>query len=172
MPNKSLARKNRHYRRLRWLYDFLTMPVALVFLTNSLKVDPVYNMNWSKRIRLGFRFWCNTQKMISGTSWRAHLAMAMKLLETPASLEGDVVECGCYKGGATVNLSLACAKVGRKLKVYDSFEGLPPPAMGDHTAQSAFRHGYIPGVFKGSLDEVSANVRKYGNIDFCSFYKG
>lgn len=173
MPDrKRLARKNRRYRRLRWWYDFLTMPLALIFLTNSLKVDPAYGMNWRRRICLGFLFWRNTQRMISGTSWRAHLTMAMKLLETPAGMKGDVVECGCYKGGATVNLSLACAAVGRKLKVYDSFEGLPPPVAGDHAAQTAFRDGYIPGVFKGSLEEVGANIRRYGNIDVCRFHKG
>src|SRR5690625_4702514 len=127
---KTLAQRNRRYRRMRWWYDFLTMPMALVFMTNSLKVDRKYGMNWPRRMWLGFRFWRNEQRMTTGTSWRAHLAMAMRLLETPASMKGDVVECGCYKGGATVNLSLACAAVGRKLRVYDSFEGLPPPARG------------------------------------------
>lgn len=169
---RTLARRNRRYRRLRWWYDFLTLPIALVFMTNSLKVDRKYGMNWPRRMWLGFRFWRNEQKMITGTSWRAHLAMAMRLLETPASMKGNVVECGCYKGGATVNLSLACAAVGRELRVYDSFEGLPPPTKGDHVAERAFKDGFIPRVFKGGLEEVGCNVRKYGNINVCRFHKG
>ena len=40
-------------------------------------------------------------------------------------MEGVVVECGCFLGGSTANLSLVCEVVGRELIVYDSFEGLP-----------------------------------------------
>jgi len=64
--------------------------------------------------------------------------IAMKLLELPIDMQGDVVECGCWKGGATVNLSLICKITGRKLKVYDSFEGLPPPVAGDFIAEKTF----------------------------------
>ena len=53
--------------------------------------------------------------------------MAVKLLEIPPEVEGVVVECGCYLGGSTANLSLVCEIVGRELMVYDSFEGLPDP---------------------------------------------
>lgn len=98
--------------------------------------------------------------------------MAMKLLETSPDLPGDIVECGCFKGGATVNLSLIAAITGRKLKVYDSFEGLPPPEEGDPVAQHSFRNGFIPGILRGTLDEVRGNVSKYGDISVCEFYKG
>ena len=98
--------------------------------------------------------------------------MAMRLLETPPTVVGDVVECGCWKGAATINLSLIAAITGRKLKVYDSFEGLPPPLEGDPHALRAFRNGYIPGVLSGSVEEVSANVRQYGAIEVCEFHKG
>jgi hypothetical protein len=121
---------------------------------------------------LGYRFFRNYSKLRSGTSWRAHLVMAMKLLEIPPDVQGAVVECGCWKGGATVNLSLICRITGRKLKVYDSFEGLPPPAPGDTVAERAFQHGFMPGILCGTLDEVTANVRRYGAIEVCSFHKG
>lgn len=160
------------YRLFRRFWDVITMPAALVLLTHSHRVDPGYAMPWHRRIRMGFRFWRNSLRIQAGTSWRAHLVMAMKLLETSQSTQGDVVECGCWKGGATVNLSLAAALTGRRLLVYDSFEGLPPPTPGDPVAQASFRDGYVAGVFAGSLEEVSDNVRRLGAIEVCSFHKG
>jgi O-methyltransferase len=98
--------------------------------------------------------------------------MAMKLLEIAPDVPGSVVECGCWKGGATVNLSLICEITGRKLKVYDSFEGLPAPKSGDAVAERTFKNGFIPGIFCGSLEEVTDNVRRYGALDSCQFYQG
>ena len=129
-------------------------------------------MTWPKRIALGIRFWRNHARVTTGTSWRAHLVMAMKLLEIPPQVSGAVVECGCWKGGSTVNLSLICQITGRQLKVYDSFEGLPPPTSGDVIAERAFKDGFVPGAFSGSLEEVTGNVRKYGAVDVCEFYQG
>jgi hypothetical protein len=155
---KKWARRRPSPKFWRDFYDVCTMPAAVFYLTYSRNVHPAYKASWFRRMRLGFRFFRNYYRITSGTSWRAHLAMAMRLLETPPSVKGDVVECGCWKGGATVNLSLACALVNRRLRVYDSFEGLPAPKEGDHVAQSAFRKGFLPHVFKGSQEEVAANV--------------
>jgi O-methyltransferase len=157
---------------VRLSYNFLTTPLAIIFLTFSTKVHPQYQVSWLKRMGLGYRFWRNFSKVTSGTSWRAHLVMAMKLLETSPDVKGVVVECGCWKGGATVNLSLACAITGRTLKVYDSFEGLPAPVKGDPVAERSFKDGFIPGVFGGSLEEVTSHVRQYGAIECCEFYQG
>lgn len=157
---------------LRVSFGFLTSPLAIIFLTYSYKVKATYGMTWNKRIMLGFRFWRNHSKMTSGTSWRAHLLMAMRLLEVPRDTKGSVVECGCWKGGATVNLSLICKITGRKLIVYDSFEGLPPPAAGDPLAARTFENGFVPGAFGGSLEEVTEAVRRFGDIEVCTFRKG
>lgn len=168
------AQKSRDWLAVsvRKAYEFLSSPLAILFLTHSKKVHPGYGMTWRRRMWLGIRFWRNHAKVTSGTSWRAHLIMAMKLLEIPPNREGAVVECGCWKGGATVNLSLICKITGRKLKVYDSFEGLPPPVAGDVIAERTFKKGFIPGVFGGTLQEVTDNVRNLGAIDVCEFHKG
>ena len=93
--------------------------------------------------------------------------MAVKLLEIPPEVEGVVVECGCYLGGSTANLSLACEIAGRELIVYDSFEGLPSPDPGD-------RYGIArPRAFcKADLDRCKENVQRHGAIDRCTFVKG
>ena len=170
MKNKKL--ENLLAKIVKTLYQGLTGPFVIVFLTHSRKVRPVYGMTWPRRIRLGFRFWWNHSRVTCGTSWRAHLLMAMKLLESSPQVPGAVVECGCWKGGSTVNLSLICRITGRTLKVYDSFEGLPPPVKGDVIAERAFKNGFVPGAFSGSLQEVTNNVQKYGALEVCEFHKG
>src|SRR6266567_2092263 len=51
------------------------------------------------------------------------LHMANYLLRS--TIEGDLVECGCYLGGSSAKLSLVAAALGRRLWVCDSFQGLP-----------------------------------------------
>jgi len=109
----------------------------------------------------------NNIRIQSGTTYKVHLAMALKILETPPEILGDIVECGTWKGGSAANLSLVCRIVGRRLKIYDSFEGLPEGKPGDRHAK-----GYKKGEYLGTLDEVKRNIAKYGAIECCEFIKG
>src|SRR5688572_27691600 len=112
-------------------------------------IHPAYRMSWRKKFKLAYRLYRNTMQVRTGTSYKAHLAMAAKLLEIPPEVEGAVVECGCWLGGSTVNLSIICDLVGRDLIVYDSFEGLPPAEEGDKYATEA-----TPGLLRGDLERV------------------
>ncbi len=105
----------------------------------------------------------------SGSNYRAHLAMALKVFEMPPADEmpGDVVECGTWKGASASNLSIVCRMVGRKLIVCDSFEGLPQPLAG--TPDANF---YKKGDYEGALEEVHRNILKCGEISVCEFVKG
>jgi hypothetical protein len=109
----------------------------------------------------------NTRRIQSLTSYKAHLAMAVKLLEIPPDVEGVVVECGCYLGGSTANLSLACKIAGRDLIVYDSFEGLPAADPKDK-----YGNPMTEGFLHADLERVKENVRRYGAIEQCTFVKG
>lgn len=153
--------------RARQLYEAVSLPVITLFVLGSLRIHKSYGMTWPRRFRLAYRMYRNTKRVTTGMSYRAHLAMAVKLLEIPPNVEGAVVECGSYKGGTTANLSLVCDIVGRELIVYDSFEGLPPAQPGDKTADPKSQ-----GLFRGDLEEVQANVRRAGAIDRCTFRKG
>ena len=153
-------------RRIRSAWAALTLPAAVIFLFHH-RVHPGYELSWPARMKLALRMYRNTQRVFTGTSYKAHLAMAAKLLEMPPGSEGDVVECGCFRGGSTANLSLVCRIVGRRLIVFDSFEGLPAPTPGDRYANDR-----TEGFLKAGLDEVRANVEKYGAIEVCEFRKG
>jgi hypothetical protein len=144
-----------------------TLPMTVWFLFTNRNIHPGYGMTWPRLFRLAFRLHRNTTKVFTGTSYRAHLLMLAKLLEIPREVEGVVVECGCFLGGSTANISLICQAVGRQLIVYDSFEGLPEGDENDRFATAA-----AAGHLRGALDDVKANVAALGVIDVCEFRKG
>lgn len=148
------------FEAVSWLH-------VTVFLLYGLKIHPSYGLTWRKRIALARRMRRNTARVETGLNYRGHLAIAAKVFAIPPSVDGVIVEAGCWKGGTTVNLSLIAQAVGRSLIVYDSFEGLPPPVEGDHWASEM-----SAGAFKGELEEVRANVERYGAIEVCEFRKG
>jgi len=111
----------------------------------------------------------------SASNFLYHLIMAGKILRIPKDLPGDIIECGSFKGGSAVNLSRLAKMTGRRLHLFDSFEGLPAPAEGDreHLVLSELRfHTYQGGAYAGSLPEVRENVRKYGVLGVCEFHQG
>lgn len=161
------ARRRGFYDQLRKLNLAISLPRTVVFLFAGAHIDPAYKVGWGRRLWLALRMYANTLRVPTGTSYKAHLAMATKLLEIPPSVEGVVVECGCFQGGSTANLSLACELTGRRLIAYDSFEGLPPPVPGDIYATERTH-----GAFRGDLETVRANVTRLGVIECCEFRKG
>jgi hypothetical protein len=161
------ARERKVMRTIRSAYDVLSLPALVVFLLSSRRIDPAYRMSWRRRARLVWRMYRNTTAIETGTSLRAHVAMAAAVLEVPASVQGVLVECGCWRGGTSANLSLVAAATGRTLIVYDSFEGLPPPTKGDRWA-----HSLGTGAYRGDLETVRENIAAHGVIDVCELRKG
>ena len=148
------------------IYHALSVPISIFFILNSKSIHKSYQMSLLKKFKLGSKMFLNNMR-ISGISYKAVLAMALKILETPPDISGDVIECGTWKGGSAVNLSLICRIVGRKLRIYDSFEGLPEGELDDREAIH-----YKKGDYLGTLDEVQSNIKRYGAIECCEFVKG
>lgn len=155
------------HRFILTAYYVLTVPVAIYFILASNRIHPDHKLGFFRKYSLGTRMFLNKLRIPTGTSYKTHLAMALKIFEAAPDTEGIVLECGTWKGGSAANLSLACKIAGRKLHIYDSFEGLPEGVEGDREAP-----GYKAGDYAGSLDEVKANITKYGDIDSCVFVKG
>jgi len=152
---------------LHYAYHALSTPLSTACLLSSRKIDPAYGMSPAKKQWLGARMMLNNIRIRSGTIYKLHLAMALKLLEMSPGVKGDIVECGSWKGGSAANLSLVAKLTGRRLKIFDSFQGLPPPREDDREA-----HLYKAGDYSGSLAEVKENIRKYGAIECCDFIPG
>jgi hypothetical protein len=153
--------------RIRSMHRLLTLPLAVVFLFSNPRIHPSYRMTRRRALALAIRMYRNTRRVFTGTSYKAHLAMAAKLLEIPPDVEGVVVECGCFLGGSTANLSLACEIAGRELVVYDSFAGLPAADPRDRHAKAS-----AEGALRAELDQVRATVAELGAVEQCTFVKG
>jgi O-methyltransferase len=70
---------------------------------------------------------------------------------------GDLVEVGCNKGQSSTLIQKIIDEFDptRRLHVYDSFEGLPPPVAADGAA-------YVAGQMKTTRDALVENFRRYG----------
>lgn len=153
--------------RLQRLWELVTLPATILYLFLDPLIDPAYGLTWARKLRLALRMLRTTRGVSTLTSYKAHLAMAVKLLEVPHDTDGVVVECGCFLGGSTANLSLVCDIVGRQLIAYDSFEGLPAPKGNDKYARPE-----VTGGLRAHLETVQSNVRRYGAIGRVAFRKG
>jgi O-methyltransferase len=80
---------------------------------------------------------------------------------------GNVVEAGCFRGGSSAKFSIAAKRVGARLLVYDSFEGVEPMTEEEKKGTYDFS-----GQYACSMEDVKANVERYGEISVCSFHRG
>lgn len=154
------------YRSILKLYYVATVPIAIFFILNSAVIHPHYRITFFRKYRLGIKMFLNKLRIPTGTSYKAHLAMALKIFETPPDVDGCIVECGTWQGGSAANLSLVCKIAGRKLRIFDSFEGLPEGRAVDRQAV------YNTGDYCGSLEQVKRNIELYGAIEVCEFTQG
>jgi O-methyltransferase len=88
---------------------------------------------------------------------------------------GHFIETGVWRGGAAIYMLAvlrACGEESRHVWLADSFEGLPKPDP-KNTADSGDIHWKLNHVLAVSLEEVQANIRKYGLLnDRVHFLKG
>ena len=97
--------------------------------------------------------WKNDQVLESETE--KIIELAKKQLE----IDGDYVELGCYRGDTSLLLADLLKNTGKKLWVYDSFEGLPEKTANDESALGVdFKKGAL-GVTKR---EVKARFLRAG----------
>ncbi len=100
----------------------------------------------------------------AGWAGAALLPMAMALLALKrGGIEGDMLECGVFKGGTTACMSHVCAHLGIRLHAADSFAGLP------HGSADGY---YARGQFLGRYEEVVANVERFGRPEAVGYVKG
>ncbi|HEV2489262.1 MAG TPA: TylF/MycF/NovP-related O-methyltransferase [Candidatus Acidoferrales bacterium] len=94
------------------------------------------------------------------------------VLSLPRGMPGFIVECGCFKGGGTAKFSIVAKLTGRKLIVFDTFEGIPAHSENHGRNIWGGPIEFSIGDYYGSLEEVEASVRKFGEIETCEFVKG
>jgi Macrocin-O-methyltransferase (TylF) len=150
------------------------LPTLVAFVLDR-ETGGAHGIGRLAKLRLAWRFRRNARRVEMLTSWHEQLELAAAILRVRPAVAGDVVECGCYLGGCSVNLSLVCRMVGRRLVICDSFEGLPEPAPYDvaHASpHAAHTDVYYKGRFAASLEAVRANIERAGALEVCDFVVG
>lgn len=124
-------------------------------------------------------------KRLEGLDWpdRAHTMIGVSRMNNlhcaldrirQENIEGDFIETGVWRGGASIFISLYNSIYGmdRKVFVADSFEGLPPPNVEKYPADQGDSHHTIE-YLKVSLDAVKNNFEVYDALnDDVVFLKG
>jgi len=162
-------------RLVRSVGDPLFSAPTLVRFVLNPAVGREYGVGPLQKLRLVLRFARNMRRVETLSLLAEHVELADALLRLPRDLEGDVVEAGCYVGGSSVNLSIACALVGRRLLIYDSFEGLPEPAEYDRVhvnLENDWEDEYYAGRFAAGVETVRANIERCGAPEVCEYVKG
>ena len=108
----------------------------------------------------------------SATTFPEQLLLLSSILSLDPDAPGHVAEFGCYKGASSVVLSIAAKKTGRKLLVFDSFEGLPEPTETVRNVTTGNVLDYRKGMYSGSLMHVRGNIERLGEIAAVEFVKG
>jgi len=70
-------------------------------------------------------------------------------------IEGDVVECGVCMGGGSAIMAAGVTDIGRRVWLYDTFEGIPAPSQHDGAHAQNFT-----GHFVGSINSVREILQK------------
>jgi predicted O-methyltransferase YrrM len=86
-------------------------------------------------------------------------------------IAGEIVECGCAKGGSAALMALALRRHGsrRQVWLFDTFEGLPPPTLEDPDYEIAIS---FTGEFVGTLQEVEFLFKQHQLLAQVRFVKG
>lgn len=83
---------------------------------------------------------------------------------------GDLVECGVYAGSQVAAMALALLatqEMGRKVHLFDSFQGIDTPGPEDH---EFIAHGTKKGSAACSLDAVKQHMAEWGIPDSLLVY--
>ena len=116
------------------------------------------------------------ENIMIGNIWplRAHTMIGMKRLNNIQwaveqvmnnNIDGDFIETGVWRGGASIFLAALNKyyNLNRKVYVADSFEGLPNTLNGDSRYPDDIRHP--GGEMAISLETVKSNFKKYDVLD-------
>lgn len=98
------------------------------------------------------------------------LASLQQCVETVIAedIPGDLVECGVWRGGASILMRAVLAAYGdesRSVWLCDSFEGVPPPDAANYQADKGLRLHLAAPILAVTEKEVRANFARYGLLD-------
>jgi O-methyltransferase len=129
-------------------------------------------LSLKERYRLAHRLVTISQQVDCPHTESEVLAFIQTILSLDESMIGCIVEAGCYKGGSTAKFSIATHATNRTLVVFDSFEGLPSHSEPHKYTIFGRPVTFSAGEYRGSLDEVRSNIKRFGELQVCRFVEG
>jgi len=131
-------------------------------------------ISWRARMKIVARVWyaVKSNRGRSASTFGEQLFLVRAILSIPPEKPGLVAEFGCYKGLSTVAISIAARYAGRRVIVFDSFQGLPEPSEMVHQVTTGAVVDYRKGNYAGTLEEVRSLVARHGEIDRVEFVEG
>jgi O-methyltransferase len=98
------------------------------------------------------------------------LASLQRCVETVLAddIPGDLVECGVWRGGASILMRAVLAAYGDETRcvwLADSFAGVPPPDAANYKADKGIKLHLFAPILAVSEAEVRANFQRYGLLD-------
>jgi len=141
---------SRVYRGLRWIVDEVYYSGSLLYYgfrkqsTNAKRIRTIYSIR--------------RYTMVGRRGLLVTYDIANKIEE--GNIDGCFVECGVAKGGCSALMAIVAGdnKSGRKVWMFDSFEGLPEPTAEDEPtvvdlirqdkSRSALQKGYCLGTYE------------------------
>lgn len=87
------------------------------------------------------------------------LRIVLTQLQQTASVEGDVVEFGCYNGATSVAMGKVLQATNKRLFLYDSFQGLPEKTSED---RSLIGMQFTTGELRASKKLVADRFKQAG----------
>ena len=181
-------------------------------------MESLRNMSLARKIKVGLlkkfpiKYWPTSvgdkneiripsnviQKKESSTRGGANINIILNLLEKTRDVEGDIAECGVFRGATIVTTGVHAQRHGKKVFGYDSFEGfdedinvdleLGGPENEEKKLGGFSQTSYdlvmrkisqfnvedsvtlVPGFFKKTLSKSSERVYSFVHLD-CDIYE-
>jgi hypothetical protein len=88
------------------------------------------------------------------------------------SASDNWIEAGCYKGLSSVRLGLMAKLLSKKIRIYDTFQGLPKSEPVFESVDNGVNYEFKEGAYYGTDTEVMENIKKFGLEKYFTLIKG
>ncbi len=129
------------------------------------------NLSFGERISILFRFIKAEIQIPGGTTTIEAIWITYGIFLSKSSSD-SWVEAGCYKGLSSVRLGMIAEKLNKKIRIYDTFEGLPKSEPVFESIDNGVNYEFKEGAYLGTEREVLDNIKKFNLEKYFTLVKG
>ena len=139
----------------------------LLFPDRSVQYPVMVTAPFSARDRIKGRDWPTEAETMVGL-FRLDSLQACVVNALEAQTQGDLVEAGVWRGGASIMMRAILKAFGdghRRVWLADSFQGLPHPDPLRYPSDCGDRHHQMSEYLGVTVEQVKSNFRRYELLD-------